>query len=163
LSGPELPTADLFRRACGQFATGVAILTTVDEAGAPHGLTINSFTSLSLDPPLVMAAIASASNLVGIFESASHYAVNILAAAQQPLSDRFARRRDHRFQDVDWVPGAGKVPLLQGSVAVLECRRSGVVEVGDHKIFIGHVEAVRLGDTTAAPLLYFRGGYAQLF
>jgi flavin reductase (DIM6/NTAB) family NADH-FMN oxidoreductase RutF len=166
LAPPEHLTPELFRRACGQFATGIAILTTVDANGQPHGMTINSFTSLSLDPPLVMAAIARTSNLLAIFEATGYYAINILAANQKELSDRFARRIDNRFEGLEWQPGQSGVPLFSGALATFECRTVQVVSAGDHRVFIGEVESVmiqyREAEGSSKPLLFFRGRYAEI-
>ena len=155
-------TSELFRRACGQFATGIAILTTCDAAGQPHGMTINSFTSLSLDPPLVMAAIARSSTLLPIFEQATHYAINILAADQLNLSDRFARRLESRFEGTEWTAGHHGSPLFPGALATLECRVAQVVNAGDHRVFIGEVDSIHIEPSAPQPLLYFRGRYSEI-
>jgi flavin reductase (DIM6/NTAB) family NADH-FMN oxidoreductase RutF len=160
---PAAPvTAELFRRACGQFATGIAILTTCDASGQPHGMTINSFTSLSLDPPLVMAAIARTSTLLSIFEDATHYAINILAADQRELSDRFARRIESRFDGIEWACREHGSPLFPGSLATLECRVAQVVNAGDHRVFIGEVQSAHIEEGSPQPLLYFRGRYSEI-
>jgi flavin reductase (DIM6/NTAB) family NADH-FMN oxidoreductase RutF len=153
---------DLFRRVCGHFATGIAVLTTCDAGGVPHGMTINSFASLSLEPPLVMASIAKTSNLLGIFEQASYFAINILTSEQQEISDRFARRKDERFNGIDWAPAVSGVPLLGGALATIECRTTDLIDAGDHRVLIGHVESANCGESAARPLLYYRGRYAGI-
>src|SRR5262249_41613669 len=111
-----------FRQASGQFATGVAILTTIDLGGIPVGMTVNSFVSLSLEPPLVMVAIAHSSNHLNAFDSAGIFAVNFLGEAQKDLSNLFARQGDDRFRDLPWQPGATGAPLLDGIIGAIECR-----------------------------------------
>lgn len=125
-------------------------------------MTVNSFTSLSLDPPLVMAAVARTSNLLAVFERAGHFAINILAADQKDLSDRFARRVDNRFEGVEWERGIHGVPLFPGTLATLECRTAQVVDAGDHRVFIGQVESAVIGEGGEKPLLFFRGRYTGI-
>ncbi|MBI4903316.1 MAG: flavin reductase family protein [Acidobacteria bacterium] len=149
-----------FRRACAQFATGVAIAAACDPAGVPHGLTINSFTSVSLTPPLVLLCIDNRAAVLNVFREASHFSINILHATQEHLSTRFATRPDDRFAGVDWVAGPHGTPLLQGVVAVLECARTQLIVAGDHTIVIG--EAVHAAVEGGEPLVYFGSGYARL-
>jgi len=156
------PPPDLFRRACGQFATGIAVLSTCDALGRPHGMTINSFTSLSLDPPLVMAAISKTSNLLLVFEQAGYFAINILGANQQDVSDRFARRMDDRFGVTQWTAGCCGAPLIEGTLATLECRTTDIIDAGDHRVLIGSVESICINESGERPLLYFRGRYAGI-
>ena len=151
---------DHFRIACAHFATGVAILTTQSAEGTPHGLTINSFTSLSLDPPLVMAAIAHSSAQLHAFESATSFAINILREDQEDLSRRFAKVPEQRFNGVDWTPGPAGAPLIQGCIATIECRIIHRIDVGDHRVLIG--EAVEAHVHQGRPLLFFRSAYGAL-
>ena len=125
-------------------------------------MTINSFTSLSLDPPLVMAAVARSSTLLAVFEQAAYYAINILAAEQRDLSDRFARRIESRFDGIDWTAGHHGTPLFPGALATLECRVAQVVNAGDHRVFIGEVESIHIEPSAPKPLLYFRGRYSEI-
>ena len=155
----EKLTSELFRRVCGQFATGIAIITARDEAGGPHGMTVNSFTSLSLEPPLVMAAIALSSYQLAVFEESPFFAINILTEDQRELSDRFARRGEHRFLDVPWEAGMDGAPLLKDVIATLECRRTAMVDAGDHRVLIGEVHRAIIHRAETKPLLYFRGRY----
>jgi flavin reductase (DIM6/NTAB) family NADH-FMN oxidoreductase RutF len=152
--------SDEFRRACARFATGVCVLTTCTPDGRPHGLTVNSFSSLSLDPPLVMAAIARASTQLAGFESSSFFAVNILTEEQRPLSARFARPEEGRFNGTGWSPGATGSPVFADTLGVIECRSVQWLDAGDHRVVVGQAIAavVRLG----RPLLYFESGYASL-
>jgi flavin reductase (DIM6/NTAB) family NADH-FMN oxidoreductase RutF len=153
-------TQDTFRRACGHFATGVAILATRTPDGTPHGLTVNSFASLSLDPPMVMAAIAHTSNQLAAFDSAPSFSINILSEEQLELSKRFARVHEDRFKDVPWIEGTLGAPLLEGSIASIECQIIHRIDVGDHRVLIG--EAVDARVRAGRPLLYFRSAYAAL-
>ncbi|HEY1754998.1 MAG TPA: flavin reductase family protein [Bryobacteraceae bacterium] len=152
--------ADEFRRACARFATGVCVLTTCTPDGRPHGLTVNSFTSLSLDPPLVMAAIARSSAYLAAFESSGFFAVNILSEEQRHLSVRFARRQEGRFEGAPWSPGITGAPVFGETLGVIECRTAQWLDAGDHRVIVGQAVAavVRLG----RPLLYFESGYANL-
>ncbi len=154
------PTAEQFRRACGRFATGVAVATTVDEAGIPHGLTINSFTSVSLDPLLVLFCVDRAAQALAVFEGSNSFVINILDQSQRDISRQFATRQEDRFDGLLWRRGVSGAPVLNQSLAILECRRHSVLDGGDHRIFLGEVIAVEAGD--GDPLLYFAGRYRQL-
>ena len=151
---------DAFRRACGLFATGVAVLSARAIDGTPHGLTVNSFCSLSLDPPLVMVAIDRACPFLATFESSRHYAVNILCEEQRELSVRFAELPEGRFAGVSWRAGATGAPVIEGALSVLECHMIQLLDAGDHRAFIGEVTAVISGN--GRPLVFFRGGYERL-
>lgn len=145
------------RIAFGAFMTGVTIVTTVDEGGAPVGLTANSFTSVSLDPPLLLVCIARTSLSLPSFQNAGGFAVNILAKNQKPLSNRFARQSDNRFADVDWHPGPVGNPVLDGACGWFDCEHHDQVEAGDHIILIGHVRG--FDHAGGEPLGYARGDY----
>ena len=156
----EAPTAEAFRRACGRFATGVAIVTTLDTAGSPCGLTVNSFSSVSLSPPLVLFCLDRAAHTLPAFLESNHFVINILDQSQRDLSQRFAGRQEERFAGLDYRHGVSGSPVLTGALAVIECRRQQVLDGGDHFIFLGQVLSVdaREGD----PLLYFAGRYRHL-
>jgi flavin reductase (DIM6/NTAB) family NADH-FMN oxidoreductase RutF len=149
-----------FRRGCAKFATGITVVTVIDRAGAPHGLTVNSFTSVSLAPPLVLVAIDHASNVLPIFRAASHYGISVLSSDQQALSVRFARKGQDRFDGVAWRAGETGVPLIPDALAHFECLVRNVVEAGDHAVFVGEVERVEYRE--GKPLLYFDSSYRVL-
>jgi flavin reductase (DIM6/NTAB) family NADH-FMN oxidoreductase RutF len=152
--------SNLFRRACAQFATGVAIASALDQHGLPHGMTINSFTSVSMDPPLVLICVDKTSNLLSIFEHCGHYGLSFLGHHQQALSHRFAQRGQDRFDGTPWMPGAHGVPLIPDALAHLECRITSTVTAGDHTVLIAEVISADI--QSGRPLLYFESGYRRL-
>lgn len=150
-----------FRNALGSFATGITVMTALGPDG-PVGITVNSFSSLSLDPPLVLFCIARTSQSFAAFATAPAFAVNVLADDQQELSVRFSRRD---LQDrwgglaVDtWDTGA---PILKGCLATMECDRHDLLDGGDHVIVVGRVRRLE-SRADGRPLLYFRGAYATV-
>jgi flavin reductase (DIM6/NTAB) family NADH-FMN oxidoreductase RutF len=147
-----------FRTALGMFATGVTIVTARTAEGEVIGLTANSFNSVSLDPPLVLWSLSRAAASLAVFAAGSHYAINVLAADQKALAERFAMKGADRFSGVSFEQGAGGAPLLHGAAATFECFNRSRYEEGDHVIFVGEVErcAHRVG---AAPLLFHGGRY----
>ena len=145
-----------FRAALGMFATGVTIVTARDAAGAPVGLTANSFNSVSLSPPLVLWSLARSAGSMPAFARGSHYAINILAADQHELAERFASKAVDRFEGLAFREGAGGAPILEGSAAVFECFNRSRYEEGDHVIFVGEVE--RCTHLPGASPLLFHGG-----
>ncbi|MDD5250918.1 MAG: flavin reductase family protein [Rhodocyclaceae bacterium] len=145
----------LLRVALGQYATGVAIVTTVDADGRPMGLTVNSFASVSLDPPLVLWSLGRGSACVPSFKACSHFVVNVLAADQVELSNRFAAAALDKFAHLQWQPGLGGAPLLPGCCARFECSSEARHAGGDHLIFVGRVERF---DREERPPLVFHGG-----
>lgn len=151
-----LDTREL-RNTLGVFATGVTVVTTADEQGRPRGFTANSFTSVSLDPPLVLVCIARGIGSAPVFLSAEHFAVNILAADQQDVSTAFGTPAGTRFESVAHAPGRVGSPVIDGVAAWIECAVHDLVEQGDHVILVGRV--LHHGSTTAAPLGYCRGAY----
>src|SRR5262249_39684563 len=152
--------SDQFRQAAGRFATGITVATTVDESGQPHGLTVNSFTSVSLEPPLVLICLGHHTATVERFRNAKHFGINILAEDQRWLSDHFARKGHNRFEGIEWHRGKNGVPLLPGVVGVMECDVYRKVAMGDHDIFVGRVVRVEIQEK--APLLYFASGYHRV-
>ena len=146
-----------FRRVLGQFATGVTIITTRGKDGAPAGVTVNSFTSVSLNPPLVLWCLAHNSQNLLAFRKASHFAVNILAADQHALSHKFAASIPDKFDGVDYEEGRAGVPLLKGVTARLICRKIRRLVGGDHDIFLGRVEEYMRAD--GKPLVFHSGRY----
>jgi len=155
------PDAAAFRMACGQFATGVAVVTAGSRSGRPVGLTINSFSSVSLDPPLVLFCLAREAQCLAGFDAAAGFVIHVLSAEQRGLSARFATPDADRFQGLDWQDGPFG-PVLPDALARFDCRRHAAVDGGDHIILIGRVEAVSVRDGAAEPLLYFRGGYRAI-
>ena len=144
-----------FRRCLGQFATGVTVVT-ADSGDRITGVTANSFSSVSMDPPLVLWSIKRSSDSWPTFESATHFAVNILASSQTDHAANFARSGD-KFEGIDWAPGAGGAPLLANVAATLECRRHAEFDGGDHIIMVGHVERFNRFDRPV--LLFAQGRY----
>jgi 3-hydroxy-9,10-secoandrosta-1,3,5(10)-triene-9,17-dione monooxygenase reductase component len=149
-----------FKAALSRFATGVTIITTREADGSPVGFTASSFTSLSLDPPLVLFCLARNAASFDAFTANPAFAVNILADGQQDISNRFAQRGDDKFAGVATRVGKGGAPLIEGSLAGLECRTTETLPGGDHLIFVGQVEEIHLGE--GGPLLYYRGQYETL-
>jgi flavin reductase (DIM6/NTAB) family NADH-FMN oxidoreductase RutF len=145
------------RNALGRFVTGVTVITTCTGAGRLEGLTVNSFSAVSLDPPLVLWSLRATSSCLPSFEVAGHFAVNVLAAGQSALSQQFASRGEDRFQSVIHAPGLGGCPLLSGALATFECSKEARVAGGDHVVFFGRIEraAYREGE----PLIYSAGRY----
>jgi flavin reductase (DIM6/NTAB) family NADH-FMN oxidoreductase RutF len=149
-----------FRSVVGRFASGVTIVTTRDEAGVDHGMTVSAFCSLSLEPPLVLVCIERIAEMHDVLVSASDFAVNILASGQESVSRRFAERMADRFDGIGFGRGLSGAPLLHGTLAHVECRVKKRLNGGDHSIFIG--EVIDAEARFDRPLLYYRGGYAQL-
>ena len=157
---PQPVDAQALRRALGLFATGVTIVTARDADGQALGMTANSFSSVSLDPPIVLWSIRKASNAHAAFAEAEHFAINVLGAAQSAVANRYASRDQERFRDEAWRDGVGAVPVLDDALASFECRRIACVDMGDHSVIFGAVEAARTA-TDSAPLVFYRGRYAR--
>lgn len=145
-----------FRASLAMFATGVTIVTARTAQGELVGLTANSFNSVSLDPPLVLWSLARAAGSLAAFSTGSHYAINILAADQKELAERFAARGIDRWAGVAFTGGVAGSPLLSGAAATFECFNRSRYEEGDHVIFVGEVE--RCGHRTGVSPLLFHGG-----
>lgn len=145
------------RNAFGAFATGVTVITTRQPDGTPRGFTANSFTSVSLDPPLLLVCLAKTAHSADVFAAAPHFAVNILAEDQKAVSGLFASRAADKFQQCAWTPGHADVPLLDGALAQFACANHQLVDAGDHLLLIGRVEAFATNE--GQPLGYFRGSY----
>lgn len=146
-----------FRRSLAQFATGVTVVTTRDAAGAPTGLTVNSFNSVSLQPPLVLWSLALKSRTLEAFERCTHYAVNVLAETQLGVAQRFARVDADRFGPNDWRDGPFGMPLLDGCVARLVARIEKRHLEGDHVVLVG--EVVHHDAAGGTPLVFHDGRY----
>ncbi|HKW97830.1 MAG TPA: flavin reductase family protein [Bryobacteraceae bacterium] len=149
-----------FCRTCAKFPTGVTIVTVLDGTGSPHGMTASSFTSVSLDPPLVLVCVDHRARVLEHLRRADHVGINVLSEHQRELSERFARRGGDRFDGIDWCAGETGVPLIPGVLASLECRLSDVVNAGDHVIVIAEVKHINHRD--GRPLIYFGSGYHRL-
>ena len=147
------------RRTFGSFATGVTVVTTRDRHGRRVGMTANSFSSLSLDPPLLLWSVARKSPSFDHFAEASHFAINVLAADQQHLSKQFSTPAEDKFADIGCDEGLGGVPLLPGVIACFECETAHRYEGGDHVIIIGRVE--RCARFHGEPLVFHAGAYRE--
>lgn len=147
----------VLRNCFGKFATGITVITAMAPDGTKIGLTVNSFSSLSLDPPMVLWSLDKKSKSLDALKNATHFAVNVLASDQMDVSNNFARTSDEKFDDVEMIDGKCGLPLLGGTVAHLECKNIGTYEGGDHLIFIGEVECFETSEKK--PLLYSNGQY----
>ncbi|PKQ00075.1 MAG: flavin reductase [Alphaproteobacteria bacterium HGW-Alphaproteobacteria-13] len=153
--------ARTFRDALGCFATGVTVVTAVTPDGTPIGLTANSFTSVSLDPPLLLVCIANTAGSAAVLRDADRFAVNVLQIGQQPTSNRFAGKGEDRFAATPWELGEYGTPVLVGSLSSFECARDAIHDGGDHFILVGRVLKA-IFEPRRDPLLYFRGKYRKL-
>jgi flavin reductase (DIM6/NTAB) family NADH-FMN oxidoreductase RutF/DNA-binding MarR family transcriptional regulator len=153
------PAVDLkaFRRCLGQFSTGVTVVTTVFN-GEPCGMTANSFSSLSMNPPLVLWSIMNTSRSLSAFATSKHFAVNVLAVDQVDFSQRFASALEKKFETIDWRPGVLGSPILPDILSSLECELETTIQGGDHVILVGRVR--RYARYAGSPLLYAQGRYA---
>ena len=153
-------TNDEFRSALSRFASGVTVVTTKDAAGRLHGITVSAFSSVSLDPPLILICIERSAGSHHVFQESGVFVVNILSSEQQELSDRFASQMPERFDGVDMTLNIDGIPILANCLANLECRVKLTADGGDHSIFVGEVETASVyeGD----PLIYFRSDYRTI-
>lgn len=149
-----------FRATLGRFASGITIITARDANGEDVGMTVSAFTSLSLDPPLVLVCIDRAASVGPVLEACETFAVNVLSEDQEALSRRFAERDVDRFEGVAYTRGHSGVALLDGVLAQMECRVTERHAGGDHSILIGAVESTAVHE--GHPLMYYRGGYRRL-
>ena len=147
-----------FRQALGSFATGVTVITAIGEDNNPVGVTVSSFNSVSLDPPLVLWSLAKNAMSLPVFEKSGHFCVHVLTAAQQDISNKFASRGGDKFDGVEWTPGEAGLPLLDKYAARFQCKTTYQYEGGDHIIFVG--EVVEYQSTDDAPLVFHSGRYA---
>lgn len=148
------------KKTLGRYPTGVTVVTARRDDGEPVGLTVNSFVSVSLEPPLILWCLGNDSPSRPVFEQASHFAVNILGAEQGWLSSRFAQPIEDKFADIRWSEGAHGVPLIEGTVARLICRTYDRYPGGDHVILLGEVE--EFANPGGEPLVYVGGQYRTL-
>jgi 3-hydroxy-9,10-secoandrosta-1,3,5(10)-triene-9,17-dione monooxygenase reductase component len=154
VAAPPLPDPQAFRAVCGTFATGVTVVTT-DGPDGPHGGTVNSFTSLSADPPQVIVCLARHSRTWRAVEAAGTFAVNILSAGQEDVARLFASREQDKMARVDWTPAANGAALLEGVVASIECTLTAAIEQATHMLLIGSVTAAA-HHSGREPLIFFR-------
>ena len=150
----------VLRQAFGTFATGVTVITTREANGTPRGFTANSFTSVSLDPPLLLVCLAKSAHSCEVFATARHFAVNVLSQDQKSVSGLFSSRAPDKFQQCDWRAGHADLPLLNGTLSHFSCRRHRMVDAGDHLVLIGRVEDFSHG--AGQPLGYFKGSYFSI-
>ncbi len=149
-----------FRQALGYFAAAVTVVTTHREDQSPAGITVTAFSSLSLDPPLVLVCIDKRARLHESFEPGKAFAVNILRDDQEAVSRRFASSEPEQFREIGYTTGPLGAPLIHDVICAIECRVTELLPGGDHTIVIGEVDSTRVGE--GKPLTYFRGGYAAL-
>lgn len=149
-----------FRSALGRFASGVTIVTARGPDDALLGITVSAFSSVSLEPPLILVCIDKRASLHGHLTEGTRFAVNILGQDQEHISRRFASKDENRFNGTAYRDSAERVPILDGALASLECRVVHSYPGGDHTIIVGEVESTTIAD--GKPLAYFRGGYVQL-
>jgi len=151
---------DEFRTALSRFISGVTVVTTLGKDNRPAGITVSAFSSVSLEPPLVLACIDKRASLHGHLTEGSYFAVNILAEDQQGISRLFASKDEDRFDGARYRWGVSGAPLLDGALACIECRVVHAYPGGDHTIIVGEVESTSIAEHR--PLAYYRGGYAHL-
>jgi flavin reductase (DIM6/NTAB) family NADH-FMN oxidoreductase RutF len=152
--------AETFRRACALFATCIAVATVRARDGTPHGLTVSSFTSVSISPPLILICIDNDCPFLSHFRLSAHFAVNVLSESQREISVVFAEKPEGRFVGLDLITGRTGAPLLRGCLATIECRAASIWEAGDHAVFLGEVEHAESRE--GSPLLYFNRAYRSL-
>lgn len=148
-----------FKQAMSHFASGVTIVTT-EHQGRPYGLTVASFASLSLDPPLVLVCIEKNVKSHHAIAAAKSFGVSILAESQADISGRFASKSDDKFSETAVRRGSTGVPLIEGAICTIECRVKEQLPGGDHSIFVGEVVDAQTGE--GKPLVYYRSGYRQI-
>ncbi|MFC3745202.1 flavin reductase family protein [Paenibacillus sp. GCM10012306] len=152
-----------WRSVMGKFATGVTVITTLDEAGQPIGMTANAFTSLSLEPSLLIICLDKGSSTLVSLLAARKFAVNFLADTQEDLSRCFARKSEtDKFAEIDYREGELGLPILGGCLASVECRLADTLDGGDHLILVGQGEFLYESETQASPLLFYQGKYRAL-
>jgi len=151
---------DEFRAVLGRFPSGVTVVTTKGTDASDQGMTVSAFCSVSLEPPLVLVCIEKTASAYQALTTAPGFAVNILSARQEQIARRFSITNIDRFEGVGFTRSSNGYAILDDVLGVLECRRFALHDGGDHTIILGEVEATRV--ESGSPLLYYRGGYAQL-
>jgi flavin reductase ActVB len=151
---------DEFRAVLGRFPSGVTVVTTTGADGSDEGMTVSAFCSVSLTPPLVLICIEKSASVYGALTTARGFVINVLSAQQEQMGRRFSIIDIDRFEGVGFTRSANGYAILDDVLAVIECHRVALHDAGDHTIIVGEVDATRAESGT--PLLYYRGGYAQL-
>ena len=149
-----------FRKALGNYPTGVTVVTTFTEANEPIGMTVNSFASVSLDPLLILWSIDKKSKAYDIYTKAEKFAVNILASDQGDICNLFASKEQDRFSKIEWSTSKQTLPIIANTLSVLECETAQQIDGGDHTIFIGRV--VNIENSDKNPLLYHRRSIGEI-
>ncbi len=150
-----------FRNAMGCFATGVTVAAAMAQDGQPAGVTVSSFTSVSLTPPLVLFCLDKQTSCLEVFKKASHFALNVLTDGQRDLSNRFASKIADKWSGIAYHKTPSGQPALPECLAVYDCQREAVHEMGDHLVFVGRIVHLAC-DENRRPLVYFRGNYAEI-
>ena len=148
------------RRVMGHFATGVTVITTMDKEGSPFGLTANAFTSLSLNPPLVLICVDKGVQCYSCFEESKLFAVNVLSEDQEEISRCFAIKGSEKFSAIQWHKSDTGLALLDGAISYIECKIVQSCDGGDHTIYLG--EIISATASAGRPLLFFKGQYHRL-
>lgn len=148
------------RQVMGHFATGVTIITTFNKEGQMHGLTANAFTSVSLEPPLLLISVDKKAESWPAFEESKVFTVNILADEQEALSRKFAVSGGNKFEGVAYRQGANGAAILEGTLAHIECTLYAAYEGGDHSIYLGEIQEAEVRE--GKPLVFYRGGYRAI-
>ena len=151
---------DAFRAVMGRFASGVTVVTSVDADGDDEGMTVSAFCSLSLDPPMILFCVDRSASMFESLAVAPGFIVNILSESQEPLARRFSGPDPNRFEGIGYSRAPSGPVILDEVLGYLNCKRVASYDGGDHRIFVGEVEAAEANE--GRPLLYYRGGYAQL-
>ena len=156
-------TPELFRQVLGNWGTGVTIVATQGRNGQPYGLTVSSFTSVSLHPPLILVCLDNRISGLQAFRDSGKFGVSVLADGQSDISTTFAKKDTERPAEL-YFTGSTGVPLIKGALVTLECETQAIHEAGDHQIFVGEVRAAEIGAAKEgkAALMYFRGKYGSL-
>jgi flavin reductase (DIM6/NTAB) family NADH-FMN oxidoreductase RutF len=149
-----------FRAVLGRFSSGVTVVTTIDASGEDRGMTVSAFCSVSLDPPLILICVDHAASIHDTMSRATDFTVNILSEGQEALARRFAGPDPDRFDGTGFSRGANGVAILDDVLGYVQCRVTNRHSTGDHDVIIGEVEEAMADE--GRPLLYYRGGYAQL-
>jgi flavin reductase (DIM6/NTAB) family NADH-FMN oxidoreductase RutF len=149
------------RNALGRFATGVCVITTVTDTQHALGITANSFSSVSLDPPLVLWSLQNNSDVYDVFSRSRHFAINILSSEQQAHSNQYARKGQHELYPAHYRPGKYGAPVIRDALVTFECELHATHEGGDHLIIVGRVREMHQRPS-GEPLLFYCGGYREL-